>query len=147
MRQFPSDAVLAFQGEFRFLSNFFPAPVRLGGIVWPCVEHAFVAAKTTDSDERARVLACRTPGEAKRLGRTLTLRPGWDELRLEVMLGLVRQKFRAGRPLAARLLATEGAPRRGQCVGGRVLGVDARTGCGENHLGRLLMQVQDELRR
>ena len=140
--------IVAFQGEYRFLSNFHPSFVRLGGIVWPCVESAYQAAKSTVLEERARVLACRTPGEAKRLGRTLTLRPGWDELRLGVMLGLVRQKFRAGRPLAARLLATESVRLiEGNMWGDAFWGVDARTGCGENHLGRLLMQVRDELRR
>lgn len=74
-----------FRGEWAALSNFAPIPVtifsRLEGreVVYPTGEHAFNAAKTVDPAERAAVLAAPSPGEAKRVGCRVTLRPGWDE--------------------------------------------------------------------
>ena len=96
-----------FQGEHRFLSNFWPVPISVRGVVYPSVESAYMACKTQDPEERKRVLACSSAAEAKRVGRTLTLRPGWDArpgqepLKVEVMRGLLRVKFRAGRAAAA----------------------------------------------
>lgn len=135
------NGVEGFRGEFRFLSNFWPARVRVSGVVYPTVEHAFVACKTLDLEARLRVAACTSPGEAKRLGRTVALRPGWDGMRLEVMRELLRVKFRRGSVLAGRLLATGDA----ELVevnewNDRFWGVCR--GVGENHLGRLLMEVR-----
>lgn len=138
----PEDAITSFRGEHFFLSNFFPVAIRLGGIVWPTGEHAYVAAKTTDPQERQRILACRTPGEARRAGRGLTLRPGWEDLRLPVMRAILEQKFRHP-DLARRLLATGLRPLEERNPwGDRFWGIDARSGQGENHLGRLLMAIR-----
>ncbi|WP_229776785.1 NADAR family protein, partial [Deinococcus ruber] len=60
-------------------------------------------------------MSCRSASEAKRLGRTLTRRPGWDArpgqepLKVEVMRGLLKVKFRADSVLAEQLLATGNA--------------------------------------
>ena len=45
-----------FQGEYRFLSNFWPAPVEFEGITYPSVEHAYQSAKTMDMAERRDAL-------------------------------------------------------------------------------------------
>jgi len=37
----------SFKGDFRFLSNFYPVNVDYEGIMYPTVEHAYVAAKNT----------------------------------------------------------------------------------------------------
>ena len=76
-------------------------------------------------------------------GRRITLRPGWDTLRLDVMRGIVRQKFRDP-VLAARLLATGAAHlEEGNTHGDRFWGTV--NGQGENWLGRILMEVRSEL--
>ncbi len=67
----------SFQGEHRFLSNFWPAEVLLDGVVYPSVECAYVAAKTLDPAARRAILGM-SPGQAKRYGRTLALRPDWE---------------------------------------------------------------------
>ena len=43
----PAD-VTEFQGEYRFLSNFWPAQVVFEGVTYPTSEHAYQAAKTLD---------------------------------------------------------------------------------------------------
>lgn len=140
------DVVQEFQGPFRWLSNFWPAPVMLDGVWYPEVERAYVAAKTLLRHERAAVLASTSPSAAKRLGRTLTLRPDWDTVKVAVMFDLVQQKFVRHPQLATLLLATEHAEiQEGNNWRDAWWGVDLRTGCGANHLGRMLMQVRHEL--
>ena len=135
-----------FSGRYRWLSNFWPVPVKLEGINYPTVEHAYQAAKTTDVVLRAQIAVCLRPGGAKRLGRCLPLRPNWDELRLAAMLGLLRQKFAPGTTLAVQLVATGTAMLlEGNNWGDRFWGVDAYDGVGENHLGRLLMTIRKDL--
>lgn len=138
------DAIEGFFGEHRWLSNFWPARVTLDGVEYQTLEHAYVAAKTLDSKLREQVRACATPGEAKRLGRTFALRADWDAVKLDVMLMLLREKFRDP-ALRAKLLATGDARLTEVNHWGDVYWGVCR-GAGANHLGRLLMRVRDELR-
>lgn len=85
-----------FQGEYFFLSNFYPASVWYDGHLYPTVEHAYQAAKTLLWHQRRQIqlLDAEQANIAKRLGKTVKLRPEWNEgLRDYVMLDLVRQKF------------------------------------------------------
>src|SRR5919199_3797753 len=129
-----------------FLSNFAESPVDFEGAVYPTVEHAFAAAKTLDPAERELIRLAPRPGDAKRLGRQVVLRPGWDDLRVEVMRRLLARKFAPGTELAARLLATGDARLvEGNTWGDRFWGVCR--GQGWNQLGQLLMERREQLRR
>src|SRR5256714_6438232 len=99
-------AIEAFEGEDRFLSNFWPAEVVFERIVYPSVEHAYQSAKTLDRAERKRIAAIADPGEAKRAGRALTYRPDWEAVKFDVMEQCVRYKFTHHADLRAKLLAT-----------------------------------------
>ncbi|KKN90113.1 hypothetical protein LCGC14_0232290 [marine sediment metagenome] len=135
----------SFNDKHRFLSNFSVSHVKLGGITYPTVEHAYQAAKTLDKTERLRIQRAAGPGRAKRLGRGVTLRPDWEGTKLRIMLNLLRQKFQFPK-LRDLLLATENQELiEGNHWGDTFWGVCQ--GEGENHLGKLLMQVRDELRR
>ena len=136
--------VTSFFGAHRFLSNFYPGTVMLSGIRFSCVECAYRAAKTLNREERLAFVGL-SAGEAKRRGRTLRVRAGWLEVRLQVMEELVRQKF--GHPaLATRLLGTgEAVLKEGNTWGDKFWGVDASTGEVENHLGLILMRVRNDL--
>ncbi len=142
--------IAEFKGRYRFLSNFYPAWVSFDGDLYPTVEHAYQAAKTLDPSIRKHVRVADSPGEAKRRGRKAPLRAGWEDAKLGVMLDLLRQKFArtAGTvPFLeawAKLLATEDQELiEGNTWGDTFWGVCK--GEGENHLGRLLMQVRGEL--
>ena len=147
----------SFQGEFRFLSNFYSAPVVMDAKLYPTIEHAYQAAKTFDLGMREQIRLAATPSVAKRLGRLVLLRPDWDTFRLEAMEELLRQKF-AKPTLRPRLIETwphelvEGNT-WGDTFWGAVL-VHRPTPwdsepvpCwdGENHLGRLLMKIRNEI--
>lgn len=134
-----------FDGQFAFLSNFFPC-VIIGEdeIVYPSVEHYFQAQKTNDLIQRQKIAEAQTPGIAKRMGRKVVLRSDWEEVKDKVMLFAVRQKFKDPR-FGSLLLATGDAELiEGNYWGDTYWGVDINKG-GENHLGKILMQVRIEL--
>jgi N-glycosidase YbiA len=137
--------IKSFQGQYRWLSNFWPAWITYEGTLYPSTEHAYQAAKTTRTDLRFRFEDTGlTAGQAKRLGSTVPLRANWDKVRLDVMLTILRSKFEEP-SLRQKLLATYPATLiEGNTRGDRFWGVC--DGVGENHLGRLLMQVRDEIR-
>jgi N-glycosidase YbiA len=137
--------ITAFQGEYRFLSNFYPATVEFEGITYPTVEHAYQSAKTLDMAERKRIAALATPSDAKREGRKLKLRDDWETAKFDVMERCVRYKFTHDASLREKLLATGDAIlEEGNDWGDQVWGlVD---GVGENRLGKILMKVRAELR-
>jgi len=135
-----------FQGEYRFLSNFYPAEVVFEGITYPHVEGAYQSAKTLDMNERRRIAAIADPAEAKRAGRALKYRADWEQVKFDVMETCVRYKFAHHPELRERLLATGDATlEEGNNWGDRIWGVV--DGVGENRLGKILMKVRDELRR
>lgn len=139
-----SGPIREFQGEFRFLSNFWMTPIEFDGEVWPSAEHAYQAAKTVDRAWRTRIKFCKTPGLAKRMGKSVPIRNGWEGRRLEVMLRIVRIKFLYDYTLARQLMATGDRELiEGNRWGDTFWGVC--NGVGENHLGRILMQVRAEL--
>jgi ribA/ribD-fused uncharacterized protein len=139
----------SFRSKYRFLSNFYPSIVNYCDEVddrdYPTVEHAYQAAKSEQLKDRIKIAWLATPGEAKRQGQLLTLRQDWEKMRLTVMEHLVRQKFYKHKELASKLLATGNEELvEGNTWGDRFWGrVDNN---GENHLGRILMKVREELR-
>jgi ribA/ribD-fused uncharacterized protein len=141
----PAPKIDSFQGQYRFLSNFYPAEVHFEGITYPTVEHAYQSAKTLDMNDRRRIAALPTPEEAKRAGRALKYRPDWDQAKFVVMEQCVRDKFTRHPDLRAKLLATGDAYlEEGNTWNDQIWGV--YQGKGENRLGKTLMQVRDDLR-
>ncbi len=140
-----TQVIECFAGEHRFLSNFFPVEISYEGEIYGSVEHAFQAAKTNDLGERARIRNEKNPGKAKHLGQRVTLRPDWEAVKLSVMHELVLQKFSGNKVLKAELLATGTAPLvEGNYWRDAFWGV--YQGKGQNHLGKILMKVRDQLR-
>jgi ribA/ribD-fused uncharacterized protein len=148
-------AVRQFRGANRFLSNFYglheedvPLAILFEGLVFPTVEHAYVAAKVTDLKSRLTIQTLPTPSQAKKYPAQhgLTVRPDWPEIKLKIMENLLRQKFSV-LELRTMLLATgDELLQEGNDWGDTFWGVDLATGQGQNHLGRLLMKIRRELR-
>lgn len=133
-----------FEGEYRFLSNFWNHPVSYDGAVYANNEAAFQAAKCLDKSER-RTFERLSPRDAKHLGRRVRLRPDWESVKISVMTEIVREKFKPGTELAARLLATGDAELiEGNHWNDRFWGVC--NGTGRNELGKILMEIRAELR-
>ena len=133
-----------FHGQFRFLSNFYPACIVIKGIEYPTVEHAYQAAKTNDRGLKLTVAAVYSPGAAKRMGPKLPLRPDWEQVKLDTMRTLLRLKFTRHPDLRAQLLATGDAELvEGNTWNDTFWGVCNGVGC--NQLGKILMEIRREL--
>ncbi len=143
----------SFSGSYRFLSNFYWVDVEMFGETYPSVEHAFQAAKMEDPERRGGIRIAMTPGDAKRMGRNLPLRPDWEEIKLLVMEELLRRKFAqfdkfdsrgTGELLLTRLVNTR--PHRlieGNTWGDTFWG--ECNGYGLNYLGYLLEKIREEV--
>lgn len=137
--------ITSFSGDHRFLSNFWPSPVTYQGVEYPTVEHAYQAAKTLDLDERKAIAGVLTPSQAKRLGKTVHLREDWEQVKIGIMASLLRQKFSKASLCGSWLLATGDAVLvEGNRWGDTFWG--ACGGKGQNHLGKLLMQLREEIK-
>jgi ribA/ribD-fused uncharacterized protein len=134
-----------FSGQYEFLSNFHPSPITYSGDEFATAEHAFQASKTGNSEQREKVRTAKTPGEAKRLGKKVTLRPDWNSIRLRIMSEILRKKFAPGTNLAKQLVET-GDVRlvEGNTWNDKFWGICK--GIGYNHLGQILMEIRAELK-
>lgn len=129
-------------------SNFQDSVVYLDGEAYPTVEHAFQAAKTLDSAERKRIKEAKAPGSAKSLGRRVTLRPDWEDVKDGVMLDLLRQKFAPGTKRSRKLIAFKGPIVEHTTWHDTYWGVctcPEHDGKGLNKLGTLLEMVRQQL--
>ena len=137
--------IATFNGEFRWLSNFWPVSItHADGITYPSSEHAYMASKTLDMSIRREVATLKTAGDAKRFGRKIKLRADWEEVKRNEMLSVLRLKFQD--PLLRIKLINTGDARliEGNTWGDTYWGVC--NGQGQNVLGQLLMLVRDEIR-
>lgn len=126
-----------FRGVFRFLSNFYVADDGY------CVEHCYQAEKTADPELRAWIMAAPTAFEARRRGRSVVLRPGWEGMKNDVMWACLLRKF-SDSDLAAALVATGDA----QLVEGNTWNdthFGVCRGAGSNWLGRMLVALRAAL--
>lgn len=132
-----------FDKEYYFLSNYYPSKITFEGIEYKTVEHAFQAAKSLDNFERYTIAIMPTPGRAKQMGRSVSLRADWEEVKESVMETCLREKF-AIPELREKLLATGDEELiEGNTWNDRFWGVC--NGEGENKLGKLLMKIRKEL--
>ncbi|MDO5134021.1 MAG: NADAR family protein, partial [Eubacteriales bacterium] len=121
------------------------ATVTYEGLTYRNNEAAFQAQKTFSDDFRTTFTTL-APSEAKRKGRRVRLRQDWEQVKDGIMEEIVRAKFTQNPELRKQLLATGNADLiEGNHWNDRYWGVDARTGAGENHLGKILMKIREEL--
>ena len=140
--------------EYAFLSNCYPSEsqggfkiyIELEGLIFTSVEAAYQAAKTRNPEERRKIRSM-SAEEAKAYGHSnkIRFRSDWHNVRINVMRNLVWQKFYGSKELREQLLATGDAilikeNEEGDAFWGVCNGV------GENHIGKILMEVRRKLR-
>ena len=143
----PWESITDFHAEgYDYLSNFYEAEVEYRGLRYGSNEAAFQAQKCMTEEEKLPFTEAR-PSKSKGMGRRVPLRPDWEEVKVGIMEEIVRAKFTQHPELAERLLATgDKVLIEGNHWGDTCWGVDTRTGRGENHLGKILMNVREELK-
>lgn len=138
-------AITNFVGQYAFLSNFYKHPHKVvyAGNEFYHVEGAYQSAKCAKEPDR-ELFVGQEPAYTKRLGRRVQLREDWEWAKRGVMYNLLYQKFRD--PTLQQNLLDTGDEEivEGNYWNDTYWGVC--NGVGENHLGKLLMQLRGELR-
>lgn len=149
------ETAYGFVGDYAFCTNFYKADVMYEGILYPSTEHAYQAAKSLDPTFRQWVASLPLPGIAKHAGNNklgeqqfvqCILRKDWDDVKLQVMEDVCRDKFTRHPKLMDMLLATgdteliEYNNWRDHFWGKSFQGV------GRNELGKVLMKLRNEFR-
>lgn len=137
-----------FRGNYEFLSNFAPSWIYYKERLYPTVEHAFQAQKCINKHEQldfAMNGKYNTAGKAKRAGRHVTMRGDWEEVKNDIMLDLLRIKF--SQPSFRDSLLATGDAYISEENNWHDTYWGVCNGEGKNMLGKLLMQVRDELRQ
>lgn len=131
-------------------SNFSLHSIEMQNTLWATVEHYYQAQKFVGSPDREvipLIYHASTPEEAAALGRcsTYQMRSDWERVKTQVMREAVYKKFLTHPDIREILLST----------GSQLLVEDSPNdyfwGCGvnktgQNHLGKILMSVREELR-
>ena len=139
--------IRGFFGEYRFLSNFWPADVILDGVNFKSVELAYQAAKWKKED-RSYFLNCtelqsvdynrkNTPnGYSKQL---------WDKKKVEIMKNLLKQKFnpKINFDNYKKLIATGNKYLEETNWWGDIFWGTDKKGNGKNMLGKILMEIRE----
>lgn len=143
----PDDTIERFAGPDRFLSNFHRAEIMWEGKPYPSSEHLYQAMKAGTEEEREWVRSAPTMREAKFRGQRVRVTADWNERRIGAMRSTLDAKFDQHPDLATKLDGTGDAELvEGNTWGDTFWGVDVNTGQGENHLGRLLMELRTRRR-
>ncbi len=135
-------------GEYGCFSNFSRHHIYLKDKVWQTSEHYFQAQKFEGTNFEEKVRLAPTPKEAANLGRNrkFPLRKDWEEKKDDIMREALRAKFTQNKDLKKILLETGDAELVEHTANDNYWG-DGGDGSGKNMLGKLLMEVREELRK
>lgn len=128
-----------------FLSNFYPAEIKIWNMKFYNSEAAFQAAKFLDKPEIAVRFTHLNGEEAWKHAQNLSYqqRGDWYQVREKIMLEVLQAKFEQHPELAELLLAT-GDAYIVEHTDRDVFWADGGDSKGKNRLGKLLMQVRGE---
>ena len=135
---------MKFRDEFFFLSNFYPCSVKdpdFPDITYFSVEAAFQAQKVLSKEDRILFVSL-SPSRAKQFGRRVSLRKDWEDVKIPLMKKLLQEKF-SSPELAEKLKLVKGVIIEDNNWNDRFWGMCK--GYGLNNLGKLLMEIRNEL--
>jgi ribA/ribD-fused uncharacterized protein len=134
--------------NFGCFSNVAPYPVRMDGKLWPTSEHYFQAQKFEDAEHQESIRQAKSPMIAARMGRDLKkpFRRDWESVKVVIMRKVVRAKFSQHDDIHQVLLSTGNAKIVEHTENDSYWG-DGGDGSGKNMLGRIVMEVREELKR
>ncbi len=136
-----------FNGEYRFLSNFYQCDFEYKGLTYHNAEAAFQAQKCDTEEAKVKYTQIKNPVVAKRMGKKESGFPSnWDEICYGIMKDILIAKF-SNLELLEKLKATGNATliegntwhdnRWGHCTCARCSQKE-----GLNWLGKILMEIR-----
>lgn len=127
-------------------SNLSEIGFRLNDVKWPSVEHYYQAQKYAGSEVHDQIRTAPSPLKAMKMGqnRSLVVRADWDDAKVEVMRRAVSAKFQQNRRVRDLLLSA-GDEELVHSSSSDLFWGQNDDGDGENILGKILMDVREEL--
>ena len=153
------DDILTFTTpEHRWLSNMTYVDILYDGVIYPSTENFYQAMKYSKDhfiqlegwkfsiSVRSHIAYNLKPNESKKYSKENPLtNHKFEQKKLEIMESAQRQKY-SKEPFKSKLIATGDALlEEGNWWGDKFWGVDIKTRDGENHLGKIIMKIRDEL--
>lgn len=122
-------------------------PIFLKNITWPSTEHYFQAQKFAGTEYEEAVRLTKKPRDAASMGRdrSLPLREDWEKVKDDTMRDAVRAKFTQYAELRCLLVDTADAELIEHTTNDSYW-ADGGNGSGKNMLGKILMEIREELR-
>eukprot|EP00930_Biecheleria_cincta_P102327 TRINITY_DN94029_c0_g1_i1.p1 TRINITY_DN94029_c0_g1~~TRINITY_DN94029_c0_g1_i1.p1 ORF type:complete len:382 (+),score=73.60 TRINITY_DN94029_c0_g1_i1:176-1321(+) len=146
-----SKVVTFYNSKSYGFSNFSDYPVQVNSVMYRTGEHAWQCLKyeTSSPDLAAKIRDAPTVDDAHTISNTDgrdKQRGDWDDVKLEVLLSILRAKFSQHDALKAELLAT-GHKLIVNIDTDKWAGMSAAGGIptGQNNVGKALMKIRDEL--
>lgn len=146
-----TEIINKFRNEYLFLSNFYPHKMIILSchnpnlIPYKSIEHYYQANKATNLTDHMKIVNLSSAGAAKRFGIKIKCREDWDKVKIDVMKKGLIAKF-SDENLKKKLLNTGSKILiEGNTWGDTYWGVDINTGYGYNMLGKLLMEIRNEV--
>ena len=130
------------------LSRFADTPFLLEDSLWPTVEHYYQALKFLNKGTQQTILELKSPEQAikfaKQWRNKFKIRKDWNNIKTTVMTRAIYTKCRTHSDIAKKLIATanEKIVENSQFDYFWGCGRDKR---GNNHYGKILMNVRDKL--
>lgn len=138
-----------FKDDYSFLSNFtwLETPIKENGIEYYTSEAYYMSQKTSLIEEKALLGGRITGAQAKKIGRAVTLVPNFDSIKDDCMRKAIQYKFSDDNPnLKAKLIDTGDKELvEGNYWHDLYWGRCLKTGNGLNMLGKIIMEVRDDL--
>ena len=130
-------------------TNFARYPIVIDGVIWATTEHFFQAQKFISTPLYAKIQQSEFPREAFEVSRSALgsrwIRKDWPDVKMDIMKLALRAKFTQHEELHDMLLFTGNRPLVEHTSRDNFWG-DGGDGSGDNHLGRLLEEVRDDLK-
>jgi len=142
--QHDENNVKGFFGDYRWMSNFHKCPVMWKGLMFENSEAPYQAAKSAKPKDWL-LFTVMDGTRAKNEGRKLQIREDWEDIKLQIMYDVVLDKILRNKDLRDKLIATgDRYLEETNWWKDRFWGV--YEGEGQNHLGKTLMLVRDNLK-
>lgn len=139
--------IIEFREKYAMFSNFFPCEINYNGNAFRSVEHAYQSQKNDDKEWLQYCIDEQSAGKVKKRSMSITVREDWQEINMTIMETLLRQKF-SKQPFKNLLITTGNQNiQEGNHWGDTFWGIDLKNSPnqGENHLGRMLMEIRKDL--
>ena len=131
------------------LSNYYECEVFYDGRLYSSSEAAYQSMKTTDTVIRDKFIGL-TPDESKQLGRSLIIRPDWNDVKIQLMYDIIYAKFTQNKECRDYLINLDYDLIVEDTTGwhDNIWGICTCSKCqgkGTNYLGRLLSKLKTDL--